>query len=128
MNGKNYFEEIGAWPRSHHIARTYVVGFLLSLLLTVLAYALVIQNALSVQLLLAAIIAAALLQFVVQVYCFLHIGSDSGTRERLFALAFAGLLILILVSGSLWIMFSLNSRMMPDSAQMEQYMNAQLGF
>ena len=124
---KNYFEEIGLWPHSHSIARAYVVGFVLSLLLTMGAYALVVENSLY-QLLIAAIIAAAALQFIVQVYCFLHLGVEKNSRERLFVLAFAVLIITILVSGSLWIMFTLNGRMMPDPAQEEQYMNDQVGF
>jgi cytochrome o ubiquinol oxidase operon protein cyoD len=128
MNGKNYFEEIGLWPRSHSVAQAYIVGFVLSLLLTIAAYVFVVQNILPYPILIATVIAAALLQFFVQVYCFLHIGGDASSRERLFALAFASLLICILVIGSLWIMFSLQSRMMPDTAQMEQYMNDQGGF
>jgi cytochrome o ubiquinol oxidase operon protein cyoD len=125
---KNYFEEIGAWPRSHSVAKSYVIGFVLSLLLTVIAYQLVVEDSLPYQLLIAAVIAAAFVQFIVQIYCFLHIGSDASSRERLFALSFATLLIGILVTGSLWIMFSLQGRMMPDSAQMEQYMDDQAGF
>jgi cytochrome o ubiquinol oxidase operon protein cyoD len=125
---KNYFEEIGAWPRSHSMVQAYIVGFVLSLLLTMAAYVFVVQDTLPYQLLIAAIIAAAALQFIVQVYCFLHIGGDASSRERLFALGFASLLISILVIGSLWIMFSLQGRMMPDTAQMEQYMNDQGGF
>jgi cytochrome o ubiquinol oxidase subunit IV len=125
---KNYFEEIGLWPRSHSVAQAYIVGFVLSLLLTIAAYVFVVEDILPYSILIAAVIAAALLQFVVQVYCFLHIGGEASSRERLFALAFASLLIGILVIGSLWIMFSLQGRMMPDPAQMEQYMNDQGGF
>lgn len=128
MNAKNYFEEIGAWPRSHSIATAYVVGFVLSLLLTMLAYGLVVENALPYSILIAAVIAAAVVQFVVQVYCFLHVGGEADTRERLFTLGFAIVIITIVVSGSLWIMFSLNDRMMPNTQQMEQYMNDQSGF
>jgi cytochrome o ubiquinol oxidase operon protein cyoD len=125
---KNYFEEIGLWPHSNSIARSYIVGFILSLLLTMIAYVLVVEDSLSYQLLVAAIIAAAALQFVVQAYCFLHLSGEKSSRERLFALCFAAFIITILVAGSLWIMFSLNGRMMPDTAQMEQYMNDQSGF
>ncbi|HEV3245389.1 MAG TPA: cytochrome o ubiquinol oxidase subunit IV [Candidatus Paceibacterota bacterium] len=125
---KNYFEDIGALPRSHNVVAAYVVGFVLSLLLTLLAYALVVQNALPHQMLIAAIIAAALLQFIVQVYCFLHLDGQQGSRDRLIVFGFAALVVGILVSGSLWIMFSLNGRMMPDPAQMEQYMNNEGGF
>ncbi|HTR18493.1 MAG TPA: cytochrome o ubiquinol oxidase subunit IV [Candidatus Paceibacterota bacterium] len=125
---KNYFEEIGAWPHSHGIARAYVAGFVLSLALTLGAYVLVAQHALPQVRLVAAIVAAALVQFIVQVVCFLHLGRGSASRKRLVIFGFAILVVGILVSGSLWIMFSLNLRMMPDASQMEQYMQSQGGF
>jgi cytochrome o ubiquinol oxidase operon protein cyoD len=126
---KNYFEEIGAWPRgSQHIARAYVAGFVLSIVLTLTAYALVVQHALPQDALVAAIVVAAFLQFATQIVCFLHLGRGAASRERLAILAAAAFIVTILVSGSLWIMFSLQSRMTPDSAQMEQYMQDQAGF
>lgn len=128
MNGKNYFEEIGAWPRSHNIAWAYVVGFVLSILLTLIGYSATVLQVGSQQVVIGTIIAAAVVQCIVQVYCFLHVGSDRSSRDRLIVLCFAAVIITILVSGSLWIMFSLSGRMMPDAAQMEQYMNDQEGF
>ena len=126
---KNYFEEIGVWPgSSHKIARAYVIGFVCSLAVTLLAYSLAAQAALPAQEIAIVVALLALVQFAVQVYCFLHLGKESGSRERLAVLGCAILIIGILVSGSLWIMFSLNGRMMPDPAQMEQYMNDQVGF
>ena len=125
---KNYFEEIGAWPRSHNIARAYIIGFVFSLLLTFVAYAFATQNSLPPEDLAILVSLLALIQFLVQAYCFLHLGREAGSRDRVIALCAAVLIVTILVSGSLWIMFSLNGRMMPDTAQQEQYMNDQLGF
>ena len=111
---KNYFEEIGLWPHgSQGIARTYVWGFILSLALTLVAYALVVQHGVALPILVAVIVVAALAQFAVQIICFFHLGQGSASRERLVILGFAVLIVTILVSGSLWIMFSLNNRMMP---------------
>jgi cytochrome o ubiquinol oxidase operon protein cyoD len=128
MKHSSYFEEIGAWPRSHKIARAYVVGFVLSLALTLLAYSLAVQHSLPQQEFAGIVALLALVQFAVQLYCFLHLGSESGSRERLLVLGAAVLIVGILISGSLWIMFSLNGRMTPDSGQMQQYMNDQGGF
>ena len=125
---KNYFHEIGLWPERDGIARAYVIGFILSLALTLIAYELVVQAAFSRQTIIILVALLALVQFGVQVRFFLHLGRERSSRERLAILGAAILIVGILVSGSLWIMFSLNSRMMPDSTQMEQYMNAQLGF
>jgi cytochrome o ubiquinol oxidase operon protein cyoD len=126
---KNYFEEIGLWPKgSKHIVYAYVAGFVLSLAFTLIAYSLAVNNSLPQQTLIIVIALFALAQFVVQVYCFLHLGREASTRDRLIVLGFAALIVTILVSGSLWIMFSLNGRMMPDTAQEEQYMSDQSGF
>ena len=125
---KNYFHEIGLWPERAGIARAYVIGFILSLALTLLAYELVVQATLPQQTIIIVVALLALVQFGVQVRFFLHLGRERNSRERLAILGAAILIVGILVSGSLWIMFSLNTRMMPDSTQMEQYMNAQLGF
>lgn len=124
----NYFEEIGLWPNeSGKIIRAYVIGFVLSLALTLIAYWLTVTGQLPYNTALVVLIILALAQFVTQIVCFLHLGGKHSSGERLFILGGACLVVLILVSGSLWIMFTLNGRMMPDSAQMEQYMNDQEG-
>lgn len=123
----DYFEEIGAFPRgSKHLFWAYASGFALSLALTFAAYFLATSGTPRSQQLAAVIAVLALLQFGVQIYCFLHLGKEAG--ERLVVLAWATLIVAILVSGSLWIMWSLNGRMMPDETQMENYMNEQVGF
>ncbi len=122
----NYFEQIGLWHGGKVIA-SYVIGFVFSLAITLLAYWLTVTGQLSHNTALVVLIILALIQFAVQVACFLHLGGKDSSGERLFILAGACLVVLILVSGSIWIMFTLNSRMMPDSAQMQQYMNDQEG-
>jgi cytochrome o ubiquinol oxidase operon protein cyoD len=69
----------------------------------------------------------ACVQFVVQVVYFLHLAEKGASHERLLMLCLAGVVVAILVGGSVWIMLSLNGRMMPDQQQMEHYMQAQQG-
>ena len=70
------------------------------------------------------IIVLALVQLVVQLVCFLHVTGRARSDKVVFA--FAGLLVAVLVGGSLWIMTSLNARMqMPGQDQMMQYMQTQ---
>jgi cytochrome o ubiquinol oxidase operon protein cyoD len=128
MNTENYFEDIGMWPRgSKNLFGAYATGFALSLLLTLTTYIVAVHRALPQGPVLVTIILLACAQFAVQVVCFLHLGIGRTSRDRLIALGFAVVVVLILVSGSLWIMFTLNGRMMPDTAQMEQYMQNQEG-
>ena len=125
---KTYFEDIGAWPSgSHKMARSYVFGFVLSLILTITAYLVITHLVFSSVMLIVAIVLLAAIQFIVQMVCFLHMGTQRSTRDRFIVLGFAAVIVTILVSGSLWIMNNLNNRMMPSTAQMEQYMNDQTG-
>lgn len=127
MNTHDYFEEIGFWPRGTGVGM-YAAGFLLSLVLTIGAYLAVTQRAFSPSVLACVLLAFALAQFLVQAICFLHLAGKGASRERLAIFTAAVLIVLILVSGSLWIMTTLNGRMMPSTAQMEQYMQDQSGF
>jgi cytochrome o ubiquinol oxidase subunit IV len=125
---KTYFEDIGAWPRSsHRIGVAYITGFILSLLLTLAAYFLATHHSLPYIPLISVIVLLAAIQFIVQMMCFLHLGREAASREKLFILGCVSVVVLILVAGSLWIMNNLNQRMMPSTAQMEQYMNDQTG-
>jgi len=126
MNPHHYFEEIGAMPQESSI-RNYAWGFLLSLLLTGAAYAFVAYSVHSGAQLMLFLGVFALAQFFIQLSCFLHLGENSASRERVGILAAFLVVVFILVAGSVWIMISLNGRMMPDTMQMEQYMQSQQG-
>ena len=91
--------------------RPYLIGIVLALTLTAIPFALVAMGTASRGTTLAVIIVAALIQIVVHLRFFLHIGSRT-PRENLIALAFACVLIFIMIGGTLWIMFDLYHRMM----------------
>ena len=112
---------------THHYLQSYIFGLGLSLALTASAYALVAYHLLNGPTAIATLAMLALSQFVVQVVFFLHLEGEPASRERLFVLSFALVVVVILVGGSLWIMTNLNGRMMPNDSQMTQYMNSQQG-
>ncbi len=89
-----------------------MVGFFLSLILTYEAYLLVTYHILSDRLLLAAVVVAAVMQLVVQLVFFLHLGSESKPRWNLIVFLFTLMVLVILVFGSLWIMHNLDYHMM----------------
>lgn len=113
----------GAAP---HTARPYVIGYILSLGLTLTAYLLVTQHQLRYKLIVGLIAVLALTQFIVQMLCFLHLGNETKPRWKLVVFGFMLGVVLILVGGSLWIMSNLNYRMTPQ--QMNSYMNDQGSF
>jgi cytochrome o ubiquinol oxidase operon protein cyoD len=92
--------------------RTYITGFVLALVLTGIPFGLVVSGLLPRFTTLVVIAVLALVQVVVHLRYFLHLDLRSTPRENLLALAFAAVLICIMVGGSLWIMLDLNARMM----------------
>jgi len=92
--------------------RSYIVGLGLALLLTVAAFGLAVFRLLPSSVLLPTIGILALLQIAVHFRFFLHIDLSRQKREDLQLILFTSLLILIMVGGSLWILASLDQRMM----------------
>ena len=95
--------------------RSYIYGFVLSLALTTTAFYLVASHtstgALSYQSVIAGIAVLALVQIAVQLHFFLHLGKKTTPRVTAILIAFALLVIIIVVGGSLWIMYNLANGM-----------------
>jgi cytochrome o ubiquinol oxidase subunit IV len=90
---------------------SYVVGFILSLLLTLVAYMIVVQELFSLTWTLVMIALLAIVQLIVQLVLFLHIGKERRPRWKLVVFVFMVGVIVIVVGGSLWIMQNLNYHM-----------------
>lgn len=105
--------------------KTYVTGFALSVALTLLAYQAVVGHWFSEVGLIAFVMGLAVVQLVVQLVFFLHLGSESKPRWNLISFLFMFLVLVIIVGGSLWIMANLNYNMMMTPEQMDEYMMKQ---
>lgn len=92
--------------------RTYVIGYVTSIILTLIAFALVIQGALPAIMIVVVIVGLAIVQLIVQLVFFLHIGSGTGSKWKVTTFAFAILTVFIVVGGSIWIMNNLNYNML----------------
>ena len=92
--------------------RPYIIGIVAALILTAIPFGLVATEALSRSTTLGIIVVFAVIQILVHLRFFLHINLETTPRENLVALAFACVLIFLMVGGSLWIMFDLYHRMM----------------
>jgi cytochrome o ubiquinol oxidase operon protein cyoD len=97
----------------HSPFNAYLVGFLLSIVLTLVAYLFVVNHILAGWILFAAIIILAFVQLLVQLIFFLHLGQESKPRWNLLFLLSTISIILTIVLASLWIMNHLNYNMMP---------------
>jgi cytochrome o ubiquinol oxidase operon protein cyoD len=106
---------------SHGSLRSYLTGFGLSVVLTVIPFWLVMTGALeSRQATALLIMAFAAVQIVVHMIYFLHMSPKSENGWTLMALLFTLIIVVIALSGSLWVMYHLNANMMPghDMSQM----------
>lgn len=95
--------------------RSYVIGFTLSILLTLAAYSVVVQKLLSGWTIIAAVVGLAILQLLVQLLFFLHLGRETKPRWNVMVFLFMLLVLIIIVFGTLWIMHNLNYHMMPPA-------------
>ena len=130
MNVRTYFEEIGIWPKDN-VLISYVMGFILSLVCTVLAYMLATSSVLlfsfSVPIAVSLIVILAVIQLVVQLSFFLHLSARTTSRDRYLIFCATMFIVAVLFIGSVWIMNTLNTRMMPDTTKMNAYMKSQSG-
>lgn len=103
----------GDAPSHHFSRRSYLIGFLLSAVLTAVPFWLVMTGTLDTQATIAAIVVLALAQILVHTRFFLHVNSRAEGGWTLMAYAFAAIVGLIMIAGSLWIMYHLHANMMP---------------
>ena len=92
--------------------RSYLTGFVLALILTAIPFALVMSGAWSPGATLAGIFVAGAVQMLVHLHYFLHLDTTSAARWNVLALIFTFLIMGLFVGGTLWIMYTLNYRMM----------------
>ena len=97
---------------NHGSVKSYAIGFILSVILTVSPFGLVMYPSLPTMTTLAIVLLFAVVQVVVHLVYFLHLDRSEEQRENVIAFVFAGLVIVLLVGLSLWIMFSIHTYMM----------------
>jgi cytochrome o ubiquinol oxidase subunit IV len=105
---------------------SYVIGFVLSVILTIVSYLFVTMQIFSgSEMVLPIILMIAVIQMVIQLVFFLHIGNESHPRWNLLFLLSTVSLVLLIVIATIWIMTHLNYNMSPR--QINQYIKNQEG-
>lgn len=89
---------------AHGSFRSYTLGFLFSLLLTVIPIAVVLNGWLEGTANALTLMAAAILQFIVQLLFFMHLREERKPRYNLITLLLGLVILLVIVAGSMWIM------------------------
>ncbi|CAN5255472.1 cytochrome o ubiquinol oxidase subunit IV [soil metagenome] len=104
----------GDEEQAHGSFRDYMIGFVLSVVLTAIPFWLVMSGVLgSNQLTAFAIMGFAVVQIVVHMVFFLHMNGKSEGGWTMLALVFTLIIVVIVLAGSLWVMYHLNTNMMP---------------
>ncbi|MBS7543462.1 cytochrome o ubiquinol oxidase subunit IV [Ancylobacter oerskovii] len=117
-HGHDVHHELGV---AHGSMRSYMTGFILSVILTAVPFWLVMSGKIGNPTWTAAIVMAfAVVQIVVHMIYFLHMNFKSEGGWNMLALVFTLIVVGIAMAGSLWVMYHLNTNMMPGAHDMRQ--------
>ena len=97
---------------NHGSLKSYIVGFILSIVLTAMSFGCVMSGAVPHHLILPGIMVLCVAQVLVQLIFFLHLSAKPGQRVNLSIGVFTLLIIAIVVVGSLWVLHNMNVNMM----------------
>lgn len=98
----------------HGSLKSYVIGFLLAVVLTAIPFWLVMGNVFNNSSTTGLILLGlGAIQIIVHMVYFLHMNTQSEGGWSILALLFTVILVFITLIGSLWVMYHLNHNMMP---------------
>jgi cytochrome o ubiquinol oxidase subunit IV len=107
----------------HGTFRSYMIGFVASVILTAIPFWLVMGGVFESKLLTAFLVMGlGAIQIVVHMIFFLHMNARSEGGWTLMALIFTLIIVGIALAGSLWVMHHLNQNMMPMTQEMMKNM------
>ena len=99
----------------HSTFKGYMTGFVLAVILTAIPFWLVMGKVIGSSTITAIVILAiGVVQIVVHMIYFLHMNGKAEGGWTMLALLFTLVLVVITLSGSLWVMYHLNHNMMPS--------------
>lgn len=98
---------------SHGTLKDYSIGFILSVILTAIPFWLVMAKVLPPGTTGFVVLAFAAVQVVVHMIYFLHMNNKAEHGWSMMATIFTVILLVILMAGSVWVMYHMNANMMP---------------
>jgi len=102
----------------HGTLKSYTIGFVLAVILTAIPFWLVMANVIEKSSTAGLVLLGlAVVQIVVHMIYFLHMNSKSEGGWTILALIFTIMVVVIMLAGSLWVMYHLNHNMMPGMSQ-----------
>ncbi len=104
-------------PHEHGTMQAYIIGFILSLIFTFIPYHMVVNHVIAGTALLVTILGFGVLQMLVQVLFFLHLGRGPGPTWQQVFFGVTIFSILVVVGGSIVITTNLHRNMAPSAAE-----------
>ena len=100
----------------HATLKGYATGFVLSVILTAIPFWLVMAKVLPPDATKFIILGFAAVQVVVHMIYFLHMNAKVEGGWSMLALVFTAIVVVVMLAGSIWVMYHMNANMMPMSA------------
>lgn len=89
---------------AHGSLKSYVIGFVLSIVLTIIPLVIVLNDLMNRTAAFVVILIAAVLQLLVQLFFFMHLKETEKPRWNVMGLVLGIIILLTVVGGSIWIM------------------------
>ncbi|CAM4424567.1 cytochrome o ubiquinol oxidase subunit IV [Paenibacillus tarimensis] len=89
---------------THGSFKSYTIGFLLSIVLTIIPLVVVLNGMLERTGTIIVLLVTAVLQFIVQLLFFMHLNEEEKPRYNLMTLILGLVIVLTIVLASMWIM------------------------
>jgi len=97
----------------HATVQGYAIGFVLSVILTAIPFWLVMAKVLPAEATKFIILGFAAVQVVVHMIYFLHLNAKVEGGWSMLATIFTIIVVVIMLAGSIWVMYHMNTNMMP---------------
>lgn len=111
-HGHGHDHHYGSVP--HSTLKGYATGFILAVILTAIPFYLVMTGAIKDSGTMGLVLLGmAAVQIVVHMIYFLHMNSKVEQGWSMLAMLFTLMLVVIMLSGSIWVMYHMNHNMMP---------------
>lgn len=112
-----------ASPAEGHIPhgdfRSYMTGFVLSVILTAIPFAIVMSGGFESRAVTALVVLLfAVIQIVVHMIYFLHMDLHAEGGWTVISLVFTLIVLIICLAGTIWVMHNMDSNMMPDMIEL----------
>lgn len=97
---------------SHGSVKSYVIGLVLSIVLTIIPFGAVMTGAFDTLATVIIIVATAVAQLLVQLVLFMHMNTKADEGWNFMSFVFTVTILVLVIGGSLWIMHHLHLNMM----------------